>query len=219
MRNLLSIIVLTLLLGFASPAIATNPNCDGGNGTLGGQGGAGCETNNYDDYSTTTTNHPVANAGDATSIQGQKQGQIGIVAPEIDTTDFNVNKQGQIGINAQKQTAVGEVDQKVKQEVEDNSFVDASDHSVHSIDNDFPVNTAAPVFAGNCAQGVSAQTGPFGGSVATGNSVCDFIAISGAYVASGNPVEAMRLLSRAEKAAEHRFLFSRIRSFLTLGLL
>ncbi len=87
------------------------------------------------------------------------------------------------------------------------------------VDYDFPVNTAAPVFAGNCAQGVSAQTMGFGGSIASGNSVCDFIAVAGAFIAGGERAEAFRVLGKAEKAADWRFLFSRIRMVITLGIL
>ncbi|KKM14821.1 hypothetical protein LCGC14_1702280 [marine sediment metagenome] len=89
----------------------------------------------------------------------------------------------------------------------------------HNTDYDFPVNTAAPVFAGNCAQGMSAQTMGFGGSIASGNSVCDFIAVAGAFIAGGERAEAFRVLGKAEKAADWRFLFSRIRMVITLGLL
>ncbi len=89
----------------------------------------------------------------------------------------------------------------------------------HGNDFDFPVNTAAPVFAGNCAQGMSAQTMGFGGSIASGNSVCDFIAVAGAFIAGGERAEAFRVLGKAEKAADWRFLFSRIRMVITLGLL
>ncbi len=88
-----------------------------------------------------------------------------------------------------------------------------------SFNYDFPVNTAAPVFAGNCAQGVSAQTMGFGGSIASGNSVCDFIAVAGAFIAGGERAEAFRVLGKAEKAADWRFLFSRIRMVITLGIL
>ncbi len=97
--------------------------------------------------------------------------------------------------------------------------VDASDNSSYAIDNDFPVNTAAPVFAGNCSQGVSAQTQGFGGSIASGNSVCDYIAVAGAFIAGGDRTEAFRVLGKAETAADWRFMFSRIRMVITLGLL
>jgi hypothetical protein len=97
--------------------------------------------------------------------------------------------------------------------------VSISDNSVHSIDNDFPVNTAAPVFAGNCSQGVSGQTMGFGGSVASGNPVCDYIAVAGAYIAGGDRAEAFRVLTKAEDAADWRAVFAKIRMCLTLGLL
>ncbi len=102
------------------------------------------------------------------------------------------------------------------------SSSDVDINSVSVVDTfnyDFPVNTAAPVFAGNCAQGVSAQSMGFGGSIASGNSVCDFIAVAGAFIAGGERSEAFRVLGKAEKAADWRFLFSRIRMVITLGIL
>lgn len=97
--------------------------------------------------------------------------------------------------------------------------VHVTDNSVYRTDYDFPVNTAAPVFAGNCSQGVSAQTMGFGGSIASGNSVCDYIAVSGALIAGGNREEAFRVIGKAEEAADWRFFFSRVRMVITLGIL
>jgi hypothetical protein len=148
---------------------------------------------------------------DATSIQGQDQLQ----------GQLQGQQQGQVGINEQGQSQSGYVSGKQGQDqfgyVE--TDLDITDNSDHSIDNDFPVNTAAPVFAGNCAQGVSAQTSSFGGSIASGNSVCDFIAVAGAYIAGGDRDNAFRVLGKAEKAADWRFFFSRVRMAITLGLL
>jgi hypothetical protein len=138
----------------------------------------------------TSTNTSTSTSTEQGQGQGQMQGQVGIV------------KDGDVSVDSN-----------------DTVQVDASDNSVHSIDNDFPVNTAAPVFAGNCSQGVSAQTQGFGGSIASGNSVCDFIAVAGAFIAGGDRDNAFRVLGKAEEAADWRFFFTKIRMVITLGLL
>jgi len=154
--------------------------------------------------------------------QGQGQGQIGI--NEQGQDQGQDQGQSQVGINDQgqdqSQAQVGIVrDGDVDVDSNDTVNVDASDNSTHKIDNDFPVNTAAPVFAGNCSQGVSAQTMGFGGSVASGNPVCDYIAVAGAYIAGGDRDNAFRVLEKAEKAADWRFFFAQVRMTVTLGLL
>lgn len=84
---------------------------------------------------------------------------------------------------------------------------------------DLPVNSAAPVFAGACSQGVSGQGMGFGASAASGNPVCDYVAVGGAYVAAGDRDKALDAIGKAEKAADWRNTISKIRNVLTLGLL
>lgn len=155
--------------------------------------------------------------GDATAFGGhggdaEVGNGFGNFSPESESNSFSSAHQGQAQGQEQGQ-GQGQFGY-VKTDVE----VEGDTH-VTDIDNDFPVNTAAPVFAGNCSQGVSAQTQGFGGSIASGNSVCDYIAVAGAYIAGGDRDEAFRVLGKAEKAADWRFVFSRVRMVLTLGLL
>jgi hypothetical protein len=157
------------------------------------------------------------------------QGQLGILDNEVDvsnvldngneistmtgTSTYNSSSTDTATSTDQNQTSVGEVDVDSH-----DSVVVEGDETVYEAAR-FPVNTAAPVFAGNCAQGVSAQWMSGGGSIASGNPVCDYIAVSGAYIAGGDRDEAFRVLRKAEKAADWRFFFSRVRMAMTLGIL
>lgn len=157
----------------------------------------------------------------ASATQGQQQGlvgiqgQLGILDNENQVTNGNEiqtsTKQGQG--QGQDQTAVGQVGVDSHDEVN----IDGDDVIYEA--PDIPVNSAAPVFAGACSQGVSIQTSSFGGSVGSSNPVCDYVAVAGGFVAAGERTEALRVLGKAEKAADWRYLFSQIRSVLTLGLL
>ena len=113
---------------------------------------------------------------------------------------------------------------------------DLSNHlstaSVHGGDEyRWPASTAAHVYSGICAQGFSFQGMSYGASVATGNSVCDFVAVTGNYLAVGAAApglldedgrsaleKAMRAADEAFGAARRRNRLSRIRNYLTLGL-
>jgi len=227
--SILSIAFVAVIgLSFASPAFAEHNNGQGGDdceeapcgppGNPGGQGGNGGNGGN----------------GGQGGNQGQQQGQIGInhqgqAQGIFDSGNSQSNSSAAAAAAAasdqdqsQSQLGINEQDQGQGQGQGQFGFVDTDltvEGDTTTIDNDFPVNTAAPVFAGNCSQGVSAQTASFGGSIATGNSVCDFIAVAGAYIAGGDRSEAFRVLGKAEKAADWRFFFSRIRMTITLGLL
>lgn len=135
-----------------------------------------------------------AEVGDVSNRQGQDQGQ----------SQYGVNKQGQ------DQTAVGSVDSH------DSVVVEGDDIEYEA--PDIPVNSAAPVFAGACSQGLSVQTQSFGGSAGTTNSVCDYVAVAGGFVAAGERDEAIRVLTKAEGAADWRYRFSQFRSVFTLGI-
>lgn len=144
--------------------------------------------------------------------QGQLQGQIGI----------NEQEQGIFGSGNSHQGQHQNADADAHQGQGQFGFVKTDvevEGDTTTIDNDFPVNTAAPVFAGNCSQGVSAQWMQGGGSIATGNPVCDYIAVAGAFIAGGDRDNAFRVLGKAETAADWRFVFSRVRMVITLGLL
>ncbi len=155
--------------------------------------------------------------GSARATQGQIgiQGQLGILDNEnaldnsnnTNTSTATSTRQGQ----DQDQTAVGNVDSHDSVSVEGDDVVYEAP--------DIPVNSAAPVFAGACSQGVSVQTQSFGGSAGTTNPVCDYVAVAGGFIAGGDRDQAMRVLGKAEKAADFRYRFSQVRSFLTLGLL
>lgn len=192
---------------------------NGGQGGLGGNGGQGGQ------------------GGNNGQAQGQQQGligiqgQLGILDNENDLSNSNSNsntsststststsntsstatstnsknKQGQ------DQTAVGTVDSHDSVTVEGDDIVYEAP--------DIPVNSAAPVFAGACSQGVSIQTQSFGGSAGTTNPVCDYVAVAGGFIAAGDRDDALRVLEKAEDAADWRYRFSQIRSVLTLGLL
>lgn len=149
----------------------------------------------------------------AFGAQGQMQGQLGILdntntldnGNEISTSTSTSTKTNQ------DQTAVGTVDSHDSVTVEGDDIVYESP--------DIPVNSAAPVFAGACSQGVSVQTQSFGGSAGTTNPVCDYVAVAGGFIAAGDRDDALRVLGKAEDAADWRYRFSQIRSVLTLGLL
>jgi hypothetical protein len=163
---------------------------------------------------------PTAFAGGGDATAGANSSSTSSSTSSTSTNTSTSTHQGQGQGQGQMQGQVGIVrDGDVSVDSNDTVQVDASDNSVHSIDNDFPVNTAAPVFAGNCSQGVSAQTQGFGGSIASGNSVCDFIAVAGAFIAGGDRDNAFRVLGKAEEAADWRFFFTKIRMVITLGLL
>ena len=204
--------------GDASSRSTLGRNNDfGGQGGQGGRGGAGGEGGEA--------------SATAFGAQGQMQGQIGIQGQlgildnENDLSNSNSsstststsntsstatstnskNKQGQ------DQTAVGTVDSHDSVTVEGDDIVYEAP--------DIPVNSAAPVFAGACSQGVSIQTQSFGGSAGTTNPVCDYVAVAGGFIAAGDRDDALRVLEKAEDAADWRYRFSQIRSVLTLGLL
>lgn len=150
-------------------------------------------------------------------MQGQVgiQGQLGILDNENDldnSTRVSTDTSTRTSTRSnQDQTAVGSVDSH------DSVTVEGDDISYEA--PDIPVNSAAPVFAGACSQGVSVQTQSFGGSAGTTNPVCDYVAVAGGFIAAGERTEALRVLTKAEDAADWRYRFSQIRSVLTLGLL
>jgi hypothetical protein len=163
--------------------------------------------------------------GNAHQGQGQQQGLVGIQGQlgildntndldnsnhtKVDTDTSTSTKTNQ----GQDQTAVG----KVKVDSHDSVTVEGDDIVYEA--PDIPVNSAAPVFAGACSQGVSIQTQSFGGSAGTTNPVCDYVAVAGGFIAAGDRDDALRVLHKAEGAADWRYRFSQIRSVLTLGLL
>jgi hypothetical protein len=228
MRKLYTIFAFVAILGLTSPAFANggggNP-CDGENpppvcGNNGGGGGG--------DVDIDITNR--ANGGDATAIAGAGVFDSGNSSSTSGVDFGSRNDFGGDGGDASlgafndfggsSDQDQGQLQGQQQGQAQDNDVdVSISDNSVHSIDNDFPVNTAAPVFAGNCSQGISAQTMSFGGSIASGNPVCDYIAVAGAYIAGGDRTEAFRVLAKAENAADWRAVFAKIRMCLTLGLL
>jgi hypothetical protein len=61
--------------------------------------------------------------------------------------------------------------------------VDASDNSMQSIryDNDWPVSTAAAVYANVCQQGTSGQGKDWGASVVTSDALCDEMKVAAMY--------------------------------------
>lgn len=157
--------------------------------------------------------------------QGQQQGQVGIQGQlgildsdnDLDNSN-NTNTSTSTSTNSknkqgQDQTAVG----KVKVDSHDELTIEGDDIVYEA--PDIPVNSAAPVFAGACSQGVSVQTQSFGGSAGTTNPVCDYVAVAGGFIAAGDRDDALRVLGKAEDAADWRYRFSQIRSVLTLGLL
>ncbi|MBD3261605.1 MAG: hypothetical protein GF334_07990 [Candidatus Altiarchaeales archaeon] len=151
------------------------------------------------------------------------QGQLGVFSDEttndldnsntVSTSTTTSTSQGQDQGQGQEQTSVGEV------AVSSDDDVSVEGDNVEYEAPDIPVNSAAPVFAGACSQGVSVQTSTFGGSAGTGNPVCDYVAVAGGMVAAGERDEAVRVLGKAEKAADFRFRIGVLRSVLTLGLL
>lgn len=150
------------------------------------------------------------------------QGQLGILDSDVDVTnrlsnDTDVsNRQGQE--QGQHQGQVGIVKDGDVQVVDDSEAVVEGDDIVYEAP-EIPVNSAAPVFAGACSQGVSVQTHSFGGSAGTTNPVCDYVAVAGGFTAAGERTEAVRVLGKAEGAADWRYRIYQVRSILTLGLL
>lgn len=224
-RFALFAVMVIALLTFSTPAFAEHNEgqggdsceeapCGGGQGGNGGQGGAG---------------GPGGTGGDAFAAQGQLQGQLqgqqqglvgiqgqlGILDNENDLDNSNSTtvstSTSNTSSNGQDQTAVGSVDSHDSVTVEGDDIVYEAP--------DIPVNSAAPVFAGACSQGVSIQTQSFGGSAGTTNPVCDYVAVAGGFIAAGDRDDALRILGKAEGAADWRYRFSQIRSILTLGLL
>jgi len=207
----------------------TNRNLNDSNfGNSASLAGAGV----FDSGNSTASVGPVGNnSGNSSSDssasafgqQGQQQGQVGI--------------QGQLGI-LDNEVTTGAVDASssnsnrtststtTSNDIRDGDVTDNSNtelnvegDSINYDAPDIPVNSAAPVFAGACSQGVSIQTQSFGGSAGSSNPVCDYVAVAGGFVAAGERDEAVRVLGKAEDAADWRFVFSQIRNVLTLGLL
>lgn len=144
-------------------------------------------------------NHNNKKNSSQSQTQGQAQGQIGINAADqsFEATVSSVNE------DHNHQTSVGAVDS----------------HDVVEGDTvDFPVNTAAPVFAGACAQGASLQLGQTGASVGSGNPVCDFATVAGLYIAAGDRATALQVAAEARNAARHRARVAWWRSLITFGL-
>lgn len=215
-------VVSVLACFICAPTVfADTQNCNGN---------SSCETD-IDEYYESTDNHggeshasSQANGGaggsaaafGGSSEQGQlqSQGQIGVntsrnsVKTDVDTTDLNTNLNTNKGLNLQGQTSVGEVDSHDSILVEGDTF-EATE---------MPVNTAAPVFAGSCAQGMSLQLGQTGASVGSGNPVCDLATVAGLYIAAGDRDSALKVAAEAHKVASRRAMFSFVRSFLTFGL-
>jgi hypothetical protein len=101
----------------------------------------------------------------------------------------------------------------------------------HREDYRWPASRASAVWSGICSQGGSVQTSGMGLSLSTGNSVCDFVAITANYIALGNAEPVMQFdangrnaFQRAREAADlgfdaakRRNRLSVIRNYLTLG--
>jgi len=193
-------VMMTFFL--ASSAIA---NGFGNNGNCNGPGNDCNEVNNTVTKTIKDNFSPSAKAkAGAHSSSNASGGQASV---NTRTNNVNSNRQGQ------HQTGI----------VRDGD-VSMSDNSAMTVegddfDYDIPVNSAAPVFAGACSQGISVQTQSFGGSAGTTNPVCDYVAVAGGFVAAGERTEAVRVLGKAEGAADWRYRFSQIRNILTLGLL
>jgi hypothetical protein len=172
----------------------------------------------------------IATGGDTVkdnNVLGQLQGQIGINALKNagnNTGNSRSRSSSTIGdiidgdVSTSTRTGTRTRTDQGQSQGQDND-VQVIDRSSHDIDNDFPVNTAAPVFAGNCSQGVSAQTMSFGGAIASGNPVCDYIAVAGAYIAGGNREMAFSALEKAENYADWRAVWGKVRMCITFGLL
>lgn len=143
---------------------------------------------------------------ESNAYQGQQQGQIGINEQDQNQNQAQGQDQGQDQGQGQDQFGFVKTD------------VEIEDNSVHRIDNDFPVNTAAPIFANACSSGVSAQTAGFGGAVATTNIICDHVAVAGAFIALGDRDSAMSQLRKAQRDVAWRSVFAKIRGVLTLGI-
>jgi hypothetical protein len=212
-------------------ASATGGNATGGAGGDGfglgvaGAGVFGSGNSEIGDVGNNSGNSSSDSSASAFGAQGQQQGQVGIqgqlgildntndidngntIDTDTSTSTSTKTKQGQ------DQTAVG----KVKVDSHDEVTVEGDDIVYEA--PDIPVNSAAPVFAGACSQGVSVQTQSFGGSAGTTNPVCDYVAVAGGFIAAGDRDDALRVLGKAEDAADWRYRFSQIRSVLTLGLL
>lgn len=200
MKNLLLSILALVAILFANPAFANGNgqgnqcqgNSCGGNGGNGGNGQGGDAE--VDDSGNSEVGNGIGNFSpdaSATSVQGQQQGQQ------------QGQTQGQIQGQAQNS---------------DDDFVIEGDTTTYEAAR-IPVNSAAPVFAGSCSQGVSMQFPTAGASAGTGNPVCDYVAVAGAFVAAGERTEALRVLAKAEESADSRALLAKIRGWLTLGLL
>ena len=84
---------------------------------------------------------------------------------------------------------------------------------------DFPANAAARTRAGNCEQGVAGNFAGIGAAVATGNPVCDFLAIADSMGAAGDEIGQKRNLRRADRVAFFRACLAVFRGVITLGLL
>ena len=161
----------------------------------------------------------VGNLKDSGNSSSTSHASVGPISNRLSNKQQQGQEQGQ-DQQQKQQMDQGQGQDQGQQLVDKSSFdMDLGDSTTIYEAPDFPVNTAAPVFAGNCAQGVSAQTMSFGGSFASGNPVCDFIAVAGAHIASARPDEAFRVLAKAEKAADWRFFFARVRMIITVGLL
>ena len=65
--------------------------------------------------------------------------------------------------------------------------MDASDQSVQNIryDNDWPVSTAAAVYANVCQQGVSGQGKDWGASIVGSEALCDEMKVAAMYYEYG----------------------------------
>ncbi len=107
----------------------------------------------------------------------------------------------------------------VENEANSDSSANASPSYSHTTDNDFPVRTAARTRAGTCEQGLAGQFAGVGAAVATGNPVCDFLAVAESMGDSGDSVGQKRNQQRAEKSAVWRARIGLFRAFITLGLL
>lgn len=219
MRSFIVFIIVALTSNIAFANSNSPTNCNGKDS---------CNTENYyDTESHANANgegHAYASGGDAyqgqlqgqLQGQGQTQGQVGINTADQSfkatntsvTTD--INSSSNKGLNLQGQSAVGEVDSHDTVTVEGDTVINK--------EATIPVNTAAPVFAGSCAQGLSVQFGNTGASVGSGNPVCDFMSVAGGYIAAGDRDTALKVLDQARKAAESRYNFSWWRSILTFGL-
>lgn len=241
MRNrLFLLLALAAILAFAAPAFATN---FGDDHTC--QGSNNCNETDVDSHDVTdshdiTNNATGGSVGNTSATGGNSTvgSGFGSFSPHSDAdadADATVSHSGNSDVDVDTNVGNGhgnfspdatsiqgqhqgqvQGQQQGQAQVSDDDVTIEGDHYEAP---DMPVNSAAPVFAGACSQGVSGQGMGFGASAATGNPVCDYVAVAGAYVAAGDREHALDVLAKAEDAADWRGFLAKVRGCLTLGLL